>query len=395
MTFFDLKSRGKVKDISLCGTCGIKFPALRQHLKDKIATPYGLDTSCTTYPDDDVKRDSEAYKKALDTMKPGDIVVVTTPDDTHFEIVLAAIEKGCHVMCTKPLVKSLGQHHALCAEAKKHNVLVCVEYHKRFDPMYNDAVQRIRRAGDLSFFQSYMTQPKSQLHTFRFWFEGKTPVTDISYYLNSHHVDICSWALQDQAVCTEVTALASSGAAKKELQKDILVEDTITLVTKWENVKSKNPGMAFFTASWIAGPMDVHSQQEFRFLGHDGEIKIDQAHRGYIASTDKDGMASINPLYMRYTPDKGKFVGQEGYGYKSFDHFVDAVLKVRQKKEEEKEEESESVAQLLQEFDATLPTIHSTVQNTAILHAGRLSLDKGGIPVKIMRNGPALCLEKP
>ena len=38
-----------------------------------------------------------------------------------------------------------------------------------------------------------MSQPKRQLETFRSW-AGKS--SDISYYLNSHHIDFCAWALQ-------------------------------------------------------------------------------------------------------------------------------------------------------------------------------------------------------
>lgn len=42
-----------------------------------------------------------------------------------------------------------------------------VEYHKRFDPMYADAANRIAGFGDFSYFSSYMAQPKQQLDTFR------------------------------------------------------------------------------------------------------------------------------------------------------------------------------------------------------------------------------------
>jgi D-galacturonate reductase len=42
-------------------------------------------------------------------------------------------------------------------------------------------------------------------------------------------------------------------------------------------------------------------------MGHKGEVNIDQAHRGYTVAVDGEGFASINPLYMKYTPDsKGR-----------------------------------------------------------------------------------------
>ncbi len=75
---------------------------------------------------------------------------------------------------------------------------------------------------------------------------------------------------------------------------------------------------------------------------------------------------------MKYTKDaKGRFSGQQGYGYKSLDAFVDAVLKIR--KGEAKPED----------FDGELPTLATTFQGTAILEAGRKSLDSGGKAVHI------------
>jgi hypothetical protein len=57
-----------------------------------------------------------------------------------------------------------------------------------------------------------------------------------------------------------------------------------------------------YTASWIAPKADCHTQQYFHYMGQKGEIRADQAHRGYTMSTDEAGFAQLNPLYMKYTP---------------------------------------------------------------------------------------------
>lgn len=38
-------------------------------------------------------------------------------------------------------------------------------------------------------------------------------------------------------------------------------------------------------------------------MGTTGEVQVDQAHRGYICADDNAGYSSINPIYMKYTPD--------------------------------------------------------------------------------------------
>ena len=99
-----------------------------------------------------------------------------------------------------------------------------------------------------------------------------------------------------------------------------------------------------------------------------GEIRVDQAKRGYdVASDDEGQLMWYNPFYMKYASDEeGNFNGQTGYGYISFEKFVDAVTAFKDGKV------------TLDELDARgLPTLKNMVVTTAILQAGRLSLDTG------------------
>ena len=50
--------------------------------------------------------------------------------------------------------------------------------------------------GAMTFFSAYMSQPSYQLDVFKSW-AGKS--SDISYYLNSHHVDFLVWAQHKRA----------------------------------------------------------------------------------------------------------------------------------------------------------------------------------------------------
>lgn len=126
LTLFDLRRRGLVGKLSMVGTSGQKFPAIREHLQKNITQAYnGLDTSFDSFPAND-QRDGEAYKSAIDALSPGDAITIFTPDPTHYPIALYAIRKGIHVMITKPAVKLLKEHQHLIEESRKHNVFVYV-----------------------------------------------------------------------------------------------------------------------------------------------------------------------------------------------------------------------------------------------------------------------------
>jgi len=315
------------------------------------------------------------------------------------------VKKGLHVLVTKPVVKTLvrlasdspqhtipyrttplqsthipptptknepqEEHHILNEAAAAAGVLVMVEVHKRFDPIYVDAKDKIQALGACSYMYAYMSQPKHQLDTFRAW-AGKG--SDISYYLNSHHTDFHEWAMQGSGSRpVRVTALASTGVASGQFQ--IETEDTITLCVQWRNADG-SLGQGLYTSSWVAPKADVHSQQRFFYMGQKGEVNIDQAHRGYSMAADGEGFRSVNPLFMKYTPSDGYFAGQRGYGYLSFEAFIDAVAAINAGKA------------TARDFDASgLATVGTTALTTAILEAGRRSLDEGGRPMEILYEG--------
>ena len=362
LSLFDMRERGLVGEISLVGRNGARFGAIQEHFENNVKGAYpALDVSFHAYPKEPIV-DELAYKTALGELPKGSAVLIFTPDDTHFEIAREALDAGMQVLVAKPLVKTVAEHQELKELSEQKALLLMLEVHKRFDPLYADAVDEIRTLGDFSYFNAYMSQPKSQLETFKAW-AGIS--SDISYYLNAHHVDMLSWALQDIAKPISVYASASSGVADTLLERE--VEDTITLTIQWRNLKSGNLGTSIHTASWIAPPSDVHSQQRFFYMGHKGEINIDQAHRGYTMSLDEKGFASRNPLFMKYTPREGKFAGQEGYGYKSIEHFITSATALKEK------------SIMIETLNKTLPTISNTLQTTAILEAGYKSLRSGNV----------------
>jgi predicted dehydrogenase len=55
-----------------------------------------------------------------------DAVLVATPDHTHSTAVLAAIQRGKHVYCEKPLAHSIGEVRAMRSAAKEHKVITQV-----------------------------------------------------------------------------------------------------------------------------------------------------------------------------------------------------------------------------------------------------------------------------
>ncbi len=90
--------------------------------------------------------------------------------------------------------------------------------------------------------------------------------------------------------------------------------------------------------------------------------------RGYNVAADEQGqLVWYSPFYKKCAPDEeGNLNSQTGYGYISFEKFVDAVTNLSEGKV------------TLEELDqGHLPTLADAIATTAILEVGRMSLVDG------------------
>ena len=64
------------------------------------------------------------YRELLAQQKDLDAIYVATPDHWHAPITLAAIAKGKHVLCQKPMTHSIGEAHRVAAAAREKKIVV-------------------------------------------------------------------------------------------------------------------------------------------------------------------------------------------------------------------------------------------------------------------------------
>jgi myo-inositol 2-dehydrogenase/D-chiro-inositol 1-dehydrogenase len=85
-----------------------------------------------------------------------DGVVVATPTPLHVEMVETAAAAGKHVFCEKPISLSLEATVAAIDAAREAGVSLQVGFHRRFDPDWAAAAERIRSGelGDIYVFQT-------------------------------------------------------------------------------------------------------------------------------------------------------------------------------------------------------------------------------------------------
>ena len=136
-----------------CGgiATGKHLPSLRKLEQVEIIAFYDLDIERATKVAEEFGSPGakvyQSYEELLDDSKI-DVVHVCTPNDSHAPISIAALEKGKHVMCEKPMAKTAADARKMIEAAKKSGKKLSISYQNRFrsDSQY---LKKICDRGDL------------------------------------------------------------------------------------------------------------------------------------------------------------------------------------------------------------------------------------------------------
>ncbi|MCU6202870.1 oxidoreductase [Enterobacter cloacae] len=118
-----------------------------------------------------------------------DLIVIPTPNDTHFPLARAALEAGKHVVVDKPFTVTLSQARELDALAKSLGRLLSVFHNRRWDSDFLTVKALLSEGtlGEITFFESHFDRFRPQVRNR--WREQAGPGSGIWYDLAPHLLD--------------------------------------------------------------------------------------------------------------------------------------------------------------------------------------------------------------
>jgi len=118
-----------------------------------------------------------------------DLIVIPTPNDTHFPLARAAMEAGKHVVVDKPFTVTLSQARELEAMAKSRGLVLSVFHNRRWDSDFLTLKVLIAegKLGEVSYFESHFDRYRPQVRNR--WREQAGPGSGIWYDLGPHLID--------------------------------------------------------------------------------------------------------------------------------------------------------------------------------------------------------------
>ncbi len=131
----------------------------------------------------------EATPAALFARPDIDLVVIPTPNETHFPLARAALAAGKHVVVDKPFTVTLAEARTLQDEAAKTGRLLSVFHNRRWDSDFL-TLRRVIASGELGrivHFESHFDRYRPDVRAR--WREQATPGSGLWYDLGSHLLD--------------------------------------------------------------------------------------------------------------------------------------------------------------------------------------------------------------
>ena len=303
------------------------------------------------------------YREVIGRMPPRQIVVVAVPDALHDEVILAALEAGQHVLAVKPLVLEHRQAVRIDREAKARNLVVGVEYHKRFDDRSLMA-RRKYRAGEFGEFRlgsaCLMEKWYYRRSNFQNWCD------DVFTYIGCHYVDLTHFITgllptsvsvygvkdtypngREGYLWSDARVIWSNGACLN-IQNSLGFPD--------EAPGTNTQGLTLYCRTPDGGALISHSDQ-YRGLKYSG----------------LSGYAEPSPDYFQYVDMGGPGLTPVGYGYRSVDYIVKKCVEVEAAAPEQR-------PALLRAIDEAgiMATPANSSYNELVIEAGRISIQNGG-----------------
>lgn len=144
--------------------------------------------------------DAQVYESYQELLADStvDIVHICTPNDTHAEISIAALEAGKHVMCEKPMAKTAADAKRMVEVAKRTGKKLTIGYNNRFraDSQYLKKIVEEGDLGEIYFAKAHAVRRRG-VPTWGVFLDeekqGGGPLIDIG----THALDLTLWLMNN------------------------------------------------------------------------------------------------------------------------------------------------------------------------------------------------------
>ena len=217
--------------------------------------------------------ESYSHWKDLVDNESIDAVSVTTPPNTHEEIVLEIIKRGKSVLCEKPLTTSAIQAHRILAEAEDKSVVHMVDFEFREIPSWKMA-KSIINSGELGEIRhvniNWSVDSWSNPSRPWSWRSDLSSGGGALGALGSHSLDCVEWFVRPvESLCARLTTNISSRPDSSGLHRKVDAEDHCEILMELVGGTPVNALISVVASKSSGHRIEFHGEKKMLLLKQD------------------------------------------------------------------------------------------------------------------------------
>jgi len=213
-----------------------------------------------------------------------DLVCITTPPDTHFEMTLAAIENGKHILCEKPMAMSVEEAEEMTAKAMEKKVLALVDHELRFQSGRQKALQ-ILRDGEIGKIRhakyNFRNASRGDANLPWTWWSSETHGGGALGAIGSHIIDSFNFFLDteiSEVFCQLQTHIKQRKDEKTGEMRDVSSDDEANLIVRFADGDLTTDATGIVSISMVEYP---NYKNLIEFFGDEGALRV-----GYLGDIE-------------------------------------------------------------------------------------------------------------
>ncbi|MFO7898906.1 MAG: Gfo/Idh/MocA family oxidoreductase [Planctomycetota bacterium] len=280
-----------------------------------------------------------------------DGVSVATPDNAHTDVVIRCADAGKHVLCEKPMARTVEECERMIEAAERNEVMLMIDWHNRWNPPVCAAWRSVRdgELGDLRYVYYRLSDTVYVPLKMLTWADRSNALL----FLGSHAIDTICWLMQKDV--RRVTCRRREGVLR---EMGVDTPDLFLTVLDFDD-----GAVAVVENSWLL-PQSSASliDHKVELLGSKGAIYVDPTHsRALTKYTELTPLGYPNPSYPDMFVSPEVHGRQLGLAVESINHFVECV----------------------RDGEQPLATGQDGLLNTRLINAAEESAANDGAPVEL------------
>jgi len=294
----------------------ISFQQLEEFGQTKLVAMADIDPEkCQKYQNDFNINAYRSYQEMIDNEELT-AVSIATPDHRHGEIALYALQHGLHVFVEKPLEVNSTTSLEIVNIAREKNLLLQVDFHKRYDP-YHIEIKQLAGAKKIGKFLYGYCYMENRITVPLEWFPHWAPESSPAWFLGSNFIDLIGWLMQSHA-----KTVFATGQKVKLVSQGVDAFDSIQATVVYAN----EAVITYHTAWILPGQFPSIVNQGFRLIGSEGIVEVDTQQRGTESCFTSEPLMKTHNSGFIYTIEKRDGSPHyKGYGIESIQHFANNV----------------------------------------------------------------------